>query len=621
MGTGEAQGVMATLGELAEQSLRVVREAKVLAYDTETSGVDWKRNSPIGYVITTRDFNTYIPVRHGGGGNLNDPAVAPITAADAPFVRHDYERRLSQAFSSRRQQGLLTIGHNLIFDMHFSANAGIMLGRECGDTQLNAAMLDEYARSYSLENCAKREGVTAKLGTELYEHIGRSFDVPAERKSMEHFWRLPGNDPLAVDYAMGDGTSTLELWDAQMKGIEAEDMGMIHGIESRLIWTVFRMERRGIKVDQTRLQEVKYAIHEYLKEAELQLPPDFNVRSGPQMKALMEQMGHTDWPVTRLGNPSFPEKWLKGHETGRAVVNLRKYSNLLNSFVTPLEERHMFNGRVHCQLNQLKADDYGTISGRFSCSNPNLQQVPKRDKELGRLFRSIYVPDDDMEFYEGDYSQCEPRLFAHYSQDPRLLEGYNAVPFRDVHQIVAEDFGCERDPTAKRMNMGIFTGMQIESFADHMGWPMDRAAEAFNRWFEKFSSIRDFQDRARDALRDRGWVRTILGRRQRMDHPRFAYRGTSKIIQGSNADIIKRQMLLIDEALESEWDDRAQLLITVHDSFGWQAPEGPLGAKISEEIVKIAEDVQGAPYNLRVPFVMEVGHGPNWAIATYGEPK
>lgn len=616
---------MNTLGERAEQLLRVVREAREIAYDTETSGLDWKIHHPIGYVVTSSDFNAYIPIRHGGGSNLLDHQCGPLrTATDSIVHTHQFERELTKAFQVRRERGFLTIGHNLKFDMHMSAKHGIMLGRDCEDTSINAAMLDEFAKSFSLENCAIAAGVTPKKGTELYKHMAALFGAKDEKGIMGRFWELPGNDQLAVEYAMGDGTTTLELRAAQIVKIREEGMGVIHNVESQLIWTIFRMERRGIKVDMTRIAEVEKEVERQLILVRSKLPKNFNSRSPVAVKLYLEGHGKTDWPMTEPsskfpnGQPSFNEKWLKTFPEGKAIVSERKLSNLDNSFLTPLKTEHTFNGRVYSSLNQMKGDEYGTISGRFSSSQPNLQQIPKRDKELGRLFRSVFVPDEGMDFYEADYSQCEPRLFAHYSREPALMDGYSRNPPMDMHHIVSQNFGVERDPTAKRMNMGILTGMYPPTFAAHMSWSLERATDEWNKWFALFPGIKDFQESATGLFKSSGYIYTILKRRCRMDHPRFAYRATSRIIQGSNADIVKYKLLQVDKWLESI-NDIIHLLMTVHDSYNWQAPKGSQGEKLSKEMVDMFCDVQTAPFSLRVPFIMDVGSGPSWAIATYGE--
>lgn len=599
--------------EDVDRALRMVREAKELVYDTETSGVDWKRNFPIGYVIGDgpRDV-VYIPVRHGGGGNL--PGVPLPNSATDEIVIHPFEKELAKAFEQRTG---ITIGHNLKFDCHFSANAGIMLGRNLSCTQNNEALLNEYSRSFSLDSVAKEHGVTAKLGGELYQHLATQFGCKADRKAMAHYWELPGDDPIATDYAIGDGVTTIELYHKQVQDITSEGLDQIFELENALIWTLFRMERRGIRVDEEYLHWLREEIERRVASAYDALPPDFNVRSPNHVREYVESAGHSDWPTTDKGNPSFTESWLKEFPEGQNIVAVRKWSNLNNSFVTPLIEEHVWNGRVHPNLNQMKSDDYGTISGRFSCSQPNLQQIPKRDKELAALFRKGYLADDGYLFYERDYSQCEPRLFGHYSGEPAIVNGYNSDPPKDMHAVVAELLGVERDPTAKRMNMGIMTGMFPKSFSGHMGWDMEMATDKWNQWFEAFPAIRDFQEKAKAVLQSRGYVVTILGRRCRLEKPQLAYRAVSKIIQGGNADILKYFLLKLDKLVE-EAGDTVHLLMTVHDAYQWQAPDTPEGREISAEMDREMVRVQEEPFNLRVPFAVEGLEGKNWAEATFG---
>lgn len=607
---------MMDLGEKAEAALRMVREAKQVAFDTETTGLDWRYNQPVGYVVTDPNLSVYVPIRHGGGGNL--PGTRPMQTPTDKIEITDFERELNRAFRHRETQGLgRIVGHHTKFDVHMAANAGVMLGRGLACTQNMQAMLNEYTRSFSLEGCANEHGVRPKLGDELYKELARQFGCKPDRSSMEHFWRIAGNNPYAMDYAEGDGITTLELWDKQWGKIEQEDMRFIATVENDLIWTVFRMERRGIAIDLNEVSALRNATEERIRRILSTMPLGFNARSPVQMKKYMEEAGHTDWPMTEKGNPSFTEKWLKTHAAGRKVIELRQASNLINSFVNPLEEKHVYKGRVHATLNQLKADVGGTVSGRFSCQNPNLQQVPKRMKELAKPFRRVFVADPGYVFWERDFSQCEPRLFAHYSGDKNLIKGYNSEPFVDAHSVVAELLGVERDPTAKRMNMGIFTGMQVKSFAGHMDWPIERASGAWHKWYEQFPSIRNFQNKAKARLKSRGWVKTILGRRCRLEHPRFAYRGTSKIIQGSNADIMKLKLLEADRMCEDN-GDIVQILMTVHDSFNGQYQETPEAKALFEKIMAHIAEVQIEPYNLRVPFLLEGEEGPNWSVATFG---
>lgn len=598
----------------AEQAIRMIKEAPIISFDTETSGVDWRKNFPIGYVVCSGREVVYVPVRHGGGGNIPG-GVVPDSPTDSVRI-HQFEKDMAKAFLMRTGP---IVNHNIKFDAHMAMNAEISLGRNLRCTQNYSTLLNEHQRQFTLDFCAQVYGVQAKKGEELYRHIALKFGVAAERKAaMARFWELPGNDPLVIEYAMGDGITTWQLHEKQRKELAQQGLEEIAKLEDRLIWTLFRIERRGIRVNIDYLHDLLEIIDDRVAKARDSLPSTFNERSPVDMKKYLTDINHTDWPVTELGNPSFTEKWLNGFPEGQNIIIVRKWTNLANSFIKPLLENHIKNGRVHATFNQLRADDFGTPA-RLSCSNPNLQQIPKRDKEIALLFRRAFLPDPGYEFNEADWSQCEPRLFAHYAKEPTLIAGYNKTPFEDVHTIVAKMLGVERDPTAKRMNMGIFTGMYPKTFAEHMGWDLAKATESWNQWHSMFPQIREFQDKAKSALLQRRWIKTILGRKLRLEHERFAYRAVSKIIQGGNADIMKYFMIDIDEMLESSGDKTAHLLASVHDSLAWQSLKGVSGNKATEEIKRRMVAVQEPPFNLRVPFVVEHHKGPNWAAATFGK--
>jgi DNA polymerase I-like protein with 3'-5' exonuclease and polymerase domains len=602
------------INEKIELSLRLVREAENLSYDTETSGLDWKTNSPIGYVFHAAGSpSVYIPVRHGGSGNI--AGGIPMETATDKITVHPYEIELAKAFAEREK---LTTGHNLQFDALFSWNAGVMLGRNLACTQTNQVLIDENTPKFSLDALCKDYGVAAKLGDELYQRIAQQFGVKADRKSMAHFWRLAGNDPVAVEYAEGDGVSTLQLYDAQQPYIAAQELERVVAMESELIWTLVRAERRGLKIDVQYIEGFIAKMQLLADEAAAELPEGLNVRSGVQMRAWMDSLGYSDYPRTEKGNPSFPESWLKTNDAGKTVLKARKSSNVVNTFARPLLTEHNHHGRVHPHINQNRGDEFGTITGRISCSKPNLTAFPKHNKELALPLRRSFIADDGMKMYEADASQGEPRLYAHYSQAVHLIEGYNADPPRDVHTLVAEMMDVDRATTGKRMNMGIFTGMGVKAFAGHLGVNDAVAQDLWGRWFGLFPEIREFQNTAKFAFLKRGYVKTLLGRRARLTDRRFAYKAVSRIIQGGVADIFKYKMVEVDKLFEAD-GDKAFLQMQIHDSLVWQAPDTPEGEAVSAKAVDIMGDVNGAPFNLRIPFVAEPDMGENWAVSSFGE--
>ena len=240
--------------------------------------------------------------------------------------------------------------------------------------------------------------------------------------------------------------------------------------------------------------------------------------------------------------------------------------------------------------------------------------VPKHNKKIAKVLRRVFVADPGMEFYEGDYSQIEPRLFAHHSRDESLMGGYTSTPPIDAHAMAAQLLNKDRDTIAKRMNMGMFTGMYPKTFAEHMGVSLQQAKQWWDEWHAAFPGIRPFQDGCKSEIQRNGFIRTILGRKGRLESNRYAYRATSKKIQGDNADILKYKMVEVDR----RGPEPISLFLSIHDSLCWQAPATPEGRAASQEVVKMMQNIQGPPINFRLPCVVDVGVGKNWGEASFG---
>jgi len=582
-------------------ALRLVRTAPVIAYDTETTGLDYS-SVVCGYVITDRDNSLYIPVRHEPGGNIVDV--------------EDFEHELAQAFKDRARAGLRTVGHSLHFDMRMSRRHGVQLFGPLEDTEINEGLLQDDARVFNLEDSCVRRGVTPKKGTELYAELARRFGGLPTRESMKHYWRLEGDNALAVDYATGDGVSTLALWEAQQplldeRPFDKDDLRQVWKLECDLIPYVDRINAKGVKVSQENYERVKAGIDEQIALAKTKLPPGFNVRSPGEIQKLYEANGISDFAKTPAGKPSFTEKWLEQNEIGNLILAVRRLEKADSSFMVPLVQTNNVGGRVHPILHQSKNDDSGAVGGRFSCSEPNLQAFPKRNKVIGKLVRQLIVPDFG-HIYDADFGQQEPRLFAHYSEDKKLIEGYSQMPPVDLHDLAIEITGRDRDG-AKRLGMGILTMLGEKSLAGHMGYSLAEAKADKQRYLGGFPKIRDFQQLAMRVAKHRGLIRTLLGRIAHVDFD-FAYKAVSRIIQGGGADISKTVLLRICQFAET-CPQPIDILMTVHDSFMFQCePDAPI-----KEMVALMEDLQTPPFNLKVPIPVEVGRGLDWAEASYGE--
>ena len=582
--------------------------ADVLVLDTETTGLRWQNCQTIGYVLTFSGYEQdswYLPISHAGGGNLNRSKVNKMLK---PHLK---------------RQSLRVVGHHLKFDLHFLANECISVGGSLEDTMINSFLLNEHQRSLSLDYCCREYGVQEKRGEPLYQYMATKFGGPADRNQMKNFFQLAGDDPMVWDYAAGDGTSTWQLWEHQQKLLDApladgKNLRQIWDIECRVIGSLFRMERRGIRIDEERLSQVSRMVDQQMQIARSKLPKNFNERAPTQLKQYFTDAGITNWPLTEKKRlPSFPESWLITNELGQNIVKARKLHHLESSFLTPIKNRHLHKGRVHCSYNQTRGEsDYGTVTGRTSCQDPNLQQVGKRDINLGPLHRSIFVPDEDMQWGSPDFNQCEPRLLAGYGRVKVLLEGYLSTPPIDAHSQVAKMAGIPRGP-AKTVNQALLTGAGETKIKLMLQMPPEEADRIMQLYFSTMPEIKKIQNHARQVMLHRGFVRSILGRVARLDDPRYAYKALNRLLQCSNADIIKKAMVDIDDYLASE-GGRVHMLTNIHDSldFGFHETD----RRVYEKALDVMQDFgPGRSVHWPVPMTVEEKSGPDWAVASYGE--
>ena len=578
----------------------MVQYSKVIAFDTETSGLR-VQDHVCGWVFTDSEASIYVPVRHQGGGNI--------------LQVEEFERVLALSFKDRARKGHRTVMHNAGFDLRAAGRHNIFPEFPLEDTMINEALISDITKGYGLDDCSARHNVTPKLGDILYRSIAEKFGGMPDRKTMANFHRMAGDNPAVVDYSTGDGISTLELWQAQQKLLDEHELRVPWKLECQLIHRVARLHRRGMKVDGEYGQELRGPggiIEAKIAAIQSTFPYGFNTNSPKDVESLYRREGYDDsqFSHTDSGAVSFTEGWLKTNEIGERIIAIRQMKKARDSFVTPLVETHNVNGRVHPVLNQSKSDDYGAIGARFSCSEPNLQAFPKRNQEVGKVVRRLIIADDGYEIQEGDAKQQEPRLFAYFSGDERLLQGYRSGTM-DIHDITSEGLGLHRD-VAKRMAMGILTGMSAKALSGHMGWDYQRALEYHRAWLTvQFPAIKKFQKAATGIFLSSGYVRSITGRKARLDDNAYAYRAVSRIIQNSGGDLMKTTLLRACEYEEAH--PQVQLLMTIHDSLIWQREIGFDTA----ELVKVCESVPDE-FNLGIPIPYEVGTGSNWAEASYG---
>lgn len=630
-------------------------QGKLLAYDTETSGLDWRANHVVGHVVTfgpEPSASYYVPVRHGGGGNIGGIS-GPSTATGWDGKLAPGERELlDRVFKSGRR----IVGHHLAFDLKFAFR---LIGTQAfepqfEDTMVNEPLINEFAGKFSLEACCARRGVQAKKGQLMYDYIHALFpEVPATQQSMGHFWRLAGNDPIAVEYATGDGTSTWQLRDSQMIDINGQvefrrvngepvytSLAKVHDIESRLIRVLARMTCKGIKADvgyfealrnrlNTQINELierDFTGHPDIDEISFQAPSD--------VQWFMTKHGITDWPMTpKTKKPSFPESWLKLSEPGRKIIAGRQIVHMRNSFVTPLLEEHIWKGRVHANFNQLRGDDYGTIIGRLSADSPNLQQAHKRDPVRGRMLRGGFIPDDGMVFAEADYRQCEPVLLTFVSRCKVLLNGFRAIPPVDAHAAVTRAMNLHRGyddwddkqkkaarENGKRINQTLITGGGKGVIVEKYDADPAEVDQQYRDYFKAMPEIKTTQKNMERVFKQRGYIVTLLGRRLHLPRHDLSYVALNRYLAGGNADILKSKMVEIDDYLESKGRPPVDMLNNIHDAIDFQFD--PAYRDVYYECIEIMQRFgPNDLITLDVPLGVDHDEGPNWAVATFGEEK
>lgn len=624
----------------AEMVLRIVRDSRHITYDTETSGLDWRKNHIVGYVFTPLgEPSFYVPVRHLGGGNLPGCSV-PATPEGWRGDLHWFEIELAKIANETPRHW---VGHYLLFDMRFSSRHGITLYGTHEDTGVNAPLIDENAFGYSLDAVAKREGVQGKKGDDLYQYLASQFGGEPKREQMANYWRTDASEPIVWEYAAGDGVSTEEVAIKQREQIELVDdwgrsLKQVHNVECRLINTLFRMTTGGVVIDEDRLHRADKHFEKKAKQAGENFPADFNSKSPKELKSYFTGLGliNANWPrnditdaerkrAVKEGRPpmgalKFDEATLKLFPEGRNVIEFRQVTNARSLYTGPMLHRHLHNSHVYCDFAQMASDDYGTISGRLSCYDPNLQAVSKRNKKIGPVYRACFLPDPDCSWEDNDYKQQEYVVFTDYTGDPNLLAGYAANPPVDIHQTVADMLGIERDPGAKRMNLGMLYGMGIVKLALSLGVSVAQAQTWMNEYHRKFPFAKKFLKGAEARARARGYVFTYLGRRRRFPDPRFAHKAGNGVIQGSSADITKLKMVEIDEYFASE-GDYCRLMLQIHDSLSWSAPKDERGRAMTAEARRIMGDFysDNAVIKLRANLGIDTSTGSNWAEATWGQ--
>ena len=601
---------------------RDLSEAKEIAIDLETKdtgineglGSGWATNSGeiIGFAVATEGFQAYYPFGHFGGGNL---------------IKEQVLKYMSDicALPCRK------IFHNAQYDVGWLNAYGITVEGEIVDTMIAGALIDENRYTYRLNSLAKDYLGELKAETDLNE-AAKAHGVDPKME----MWMLPAEH--VGYYAEQDARLTYLLWQRFKHEIFKQNLETIWQLEKNLLPTLIKMRKKGVRVNVEKAEQLQkqFAVKEkdIAQQIKKLVGKDIDIWAARQIAFAFDKLG-IDYPKSpKSKEPSFTQNWLVNNDTkiSKLIVSAREINKFHNTFLNSIM-KYECKGRIHAEINQLRSDNGGTVSGRLSMSNPNLQQLPARNKEFGPLIRGLFLPEEGYKWGSFDYSQQEPRLVVHYASSigegyegsQELVEAY-ANADADFHQTVADLVGIDRKQ-AKTIGLGLMYGMGKNKLANMLGLGFDEASALIGKFNRRAPFVKMLSDRCMKKANEEGVIRTKLGRKCRFEmwEPRdfgihtpetfenasakygannikraFTYKALNRLIQGSAADQTK-------QAIVACVDLGYLPLLQIHDELCFNVLEDDV-----KKIVRAMEDC----VKLNVPSVVDVAIGDDFGSAS-----
>lgn len=605
--------------------------AKYIGLDTETRDPNLMTHGPggvrqDGYVIgisLAADENNgwYFPIRHDGGGNLDPENTLAY---------------LRDVLSTTQPK----VGANIIYDLEWLRAEGVEVRGPKYDIQIAEPLLDENQYQYSLEAISQRRLGLSK-NEDLLAEACVEYRIPL-KDAKANMWRF--HSKWVGPYAETDGILPLQNFAQQEALLREEDLWSVFMLETELIDLLLEMRFQGIPVDVDKAVRIRDKLQIELDEALKNLNDlagtDVDIWSGKVLGMCADNLGLW-YPTTAKGNPSFEASWLEQQEQGffSLVAKARKLDRAGAVFIQSKILDLQVNGLIHPRFRQVRGDDKGTRSGRFSSEGPNMQQVPARDPYIAPLVRSIFVPMPGGRWGVFDYSQQEPRVTVHYASvcefagAAEAVRRYNENPDTDYHQLTADmvkEFAgliIDRSNVAKPMNLGLAYGMGKDKMAAELGLTKEQITPIFNAYHKALPYVKLLGDECAAVATDRGYIKTILGRRRRFNlfGPRgwkagivpkpfdeavqewgagvvryFTHKALNALVQGSSADMMKKAMLdCFKEGIIPHMTIHDELDVTIN----------------SDAEARRIRDIMVNAIKLHVPLKVDVELGPSWGEA------
>jgi len=566
----------------------------IVAFDTETTGLDTKVAKMVGFSFcTATDKAYYVPIGHNYLGVEEQVYIDDAIVSLKKLLKHK------------------VVGQNLKFDLSLLYN------------QYDFEEITPYADTMImawLSDPGSKVGLDA-LAKKFFKYEMKPFKEMV--KKGEDFSAVAIDD--ATFYAAEDAWMTYLLYGAIKKKMELGSLTHLlneaKNVEYPFMNVLMRMERLGIKINPSKLLELQKTLSEDLATLTQEIyalsGSEFNIRSTQQLGVvLFQQIGLKGGKKTKTGystNEAVLSSLVGEHPIIEKILEYREYQKILSTYVDPLLKlaKADEHSRIYTSFGQT-----GTATGRLSSRDPNLQNIPVRSA-LGRSVREAFVAKEGYKLVSIDYSQIELRLLAHFSKDAALMEAFkNGV---DIHMATAiklfgEEEAKEKRNFAKSVNFGLLYGMGPKKLSDELGISSSEAKEIITNYFASFPTVKNFLEGIQERVKIDGYVETILKRRRLFDYESangmqkaaFMRESVNTVFQGSAADLIKLSMNQIDSMIQEENLD-AFMLLQIHDELIFEIKEEKV-EEISKRFVHTMENV----LELEVPLVCSVSVGDSW---------
>jgi len=597
------------------EELKDLRGHKEIAVDLETcdpeltelgSGNVVGRGKIVGISVAVEGWSAYYPIAHEGGGNMDKKLVL---------------NWLQDLF----KQDSTFIFHNAMYDICWLRSSGIIPPVKIVDTMIAASLVNENRWSFRLDALAREYAGIGKDEAVL-QAAAREYGIDAKKD----MWKLPSM--FVGQYAERDAESTLKLWHRMKVELSDQDLWTIFDTETRLFPCLVDMRFKGVRVDVERADKIKKELmdkeNKIINKIKDLTGVSVELWSAASIAKVFDALKLPYDRTEKTGAPSFTKNFLSNHpnEIAQGISYAREINKAHTTFIDTIV-KHSHKGRIHADINQIRSDQGGTVTGRFSMSNPNLQQIPVRHKELGPLIRSLFIPEENHKWGVFDYSQQEPRILVHYAKLQKL-DGIDEIANAyksgeaDFHSAVAKMAGIERSQ-AKTINLGLMYGMGKYKLMAELGLMKEAAEKLIAQYHAKAPFIKQLMQAVSRRADDSGRIRTLGGRVCHFDlwepttfgagmpKPHVealkeyghgikragTYKALNRLIQGSAADMTKLSIIALSE-------NGIIPHIQIHDELD-------VSVEHSEQAKQIVEIMESA-IKLEIPNKVDYECGSNW---------